>query len=232
MNEIIKYWDDNLVGQHVGIELNWLYEHLDTNNLNNLSYIDIGGNVGKFYDEISKRYSIKKSIIVEPSVILFEYMMDKFKQNPNVEIHNYAISDSNGMVQFVDSALNATEYFKDKGPSNSMNLGLSKLNRNHEGTTQCFSMDYFLRNLCSITPKEIDFIKIDTENSDLFIIRNMMNFLVENQIKPFILFENNYHNDMSRVEAMEIMELFCNTCGYEKVDLNIPGDSFIKPTKM
>ena len=231
MNEVVKYWDENLVGQHVGIELNWLFKHLDSENINELNYIDIGGNVGKFYDEIIKKYIVEKAIIVEPSKILYDYMVEKFKDFKNIELHNFAISDSNGMLNFVDSAQNATEYFEKQGMTTSMNLGLSKLNRKQEGTTQCYSMDYFLRNINTIDSEKISFIKIDTENSDLFIINNMIEFIVEKQIKPFILFENNYHNDMSKSEASEIMERFCNLCGYEPVDLNIPGDSFLKPKK-
>lgn len=231
MNEVVKYWDENLVAQHVGIELNWLFNHLDLEDTRELNYVDIGGNVGKFYDELIKKYSVKKAIIIEPSKILFDYMSEKFKGISNVELHNFAISDSNGMVKFIDSAQNVTEFFEEKGISNSMNLGLSKLNRMEEGSTQCYSMDYFLRNICSIEPKKINFIKIDTENTDLFIIKNMTDFFIEKQIKPFILFENNYHNDMSRSEALEIIERFCQTCGYEPVDLSIPGDSFLKPKK-
>ena len=52
MNKSIKYWDDEIVVRHIGTELKWLYEYLDENDITNISFIDIGGNVGKFYDEL------------------------------------------------------------------------------------------------------------------------------------------------------------------------------------
>lgn len=60
MNEVIKFWDENIVLSHVRNELGWLFDYLDKNNLDNLSYIDIGGNVGKFYDQITSRFTVKK----------------------------------------------------------------------------------------------------------------------------------------------------------------------------
>lgn len=232
MNEIIKFWDENLVLSHIGNELNWLFNYLDENKLDNLSYIDIGGNVGKFYDQIITKYNVKKANIIEPSKILFDYMVGKYKDKNNVDLYNFAINNKDGSVDFVDSAQSASDFFIERGVDNSINLGLSKMNRNNPGSTQCFSIDTFLRKITTIKPNEIDFIKIDTENSDLFILENMINFLVDNKIRPFILFENNYHNDLTTEKAMEIMKNFCLLCGYEDVDLSRSGDNLIMPKKI
>ena len=72
MNNSIKYWDEKIVSRHIGTEINWLTEYLDENKITELSFIDIGGNVGKFYDELSKKYTIKKCVIVEASKRLSE----------------------------------------------------------------------------------------------------------------------------------------------------------------
>jgi FkbM family methyltransferase len=232
MNEIIKFWDENLVLPHIGNELNWLFNYLDENKLDNLSYIDIGGNVGKFYDQIITKYTVKKANIIEPSKILFDYMVGKYKDKNNVDLYNFAINNKDGSVEFVDSAQSASDFFIERGVDNSINLGLSKMNRNNPGSTQCISIDTFLRKITTIKPDEIDFIKIDTENSDLFILENMINFLVDNKIRPFILFENNYHNDLTTEKAMEIMKNFCLLGGYEDVDLSGSGDNLIMPKKI
>lgn len=231
MNKIIKYWDDNLVQQHINSELNWLFDYLDSNNIKTLSYIDIGGNVGKFYDVISTKYKINKCIMVEPSKMLFEHMTNKFSNQNNVELFNFAISDENGNFHFSDSAESSIRHYEKKGIDNSINLGLSKINKKNKGNTVCYSMDFFFRNFNTIPLTELTFIKIDTENMDLNVIRSMTNFFVENKLNPFILFENNYHNDMSKLDAENIMNNFCELCGYEKVDLSNPGDNFIKPIK-
>jgi hypothetical protein len=57
----------------------------------------------------------------------------------------------------------------------------------------------------------------------------MTDYLSKNKIKPFILFENNFHNDMPLDEAQKIIDNFCEKCGYYPVDLTINGDLFIKP---
>ena len=59
----------------------------------------------------------------------------------------------------------------------------------------------------------------------------MIDYLIRHNIKPFILFENNYHNDMSYDDAQLILDTFSEKCGYEKVNLKTPGDSKITPKK-
>jgi FkbM family methyltransferase len=231
MNEIIKYWDENLIEKHIGIEMNWLDNYLTNHKYETISYIDIGANVGKFYDSLSKKYFIKKCIMVEPSKILYTYMDEKFKNNNNIEIHNFAISDVDGFFDFHDSASNGVEYWKNKSPEefDSMNLGLSKLDLNNSGGVKCYSMYNFLKKVITINPQEITFIKIDTENYDLKIIKSMTQFFLESKINPFILFENNYHNNMTDFEAENIVKEFCEMCGYIMPDLKRSGDHFLMP---
>lgn len=231
MKEIIKFWDENIVLSHVRNELGWLFDYLDKNNLDNLSYIDIGGNVGKFYDQIISKYSVKKVEIIEPSKILYDYMVEKYKEKDNVRLYNFPISNKDGTVDFYDHAQLTCEFFLEKGIDSSINLGLSSINKRNTGMIECFSIDSFLRKITCIKPDEIDFIKIDTENSDLFILENMVDFLVENKIRPFILFENNYRDQITDEEALKILENFCQLCGYENVNL-YPGDNFIFPKKI
>jgi FkbM family methyltransferase len=231
MDSIIKHWDDNVIFKNVGNELKWLFNYLDENNFEKISYIDIGANVGKFYDEISKKYKVEKCIMVEPSKGLNQYMVEKYQGVDSITLYDFAISDQNGMFKFVDTAQEWLDFFHKNGIDNTINLGISQLSHNVSGDTQCYSMDYFLRNFSTITPKEITFIKIDTENYDLPIIKSMTKFIFENDIRPFIIFENNYHNIMSTNEAIDIIDKFCKICGYEKVDLSASGDCMIIPKK-
>ena len=88
----IKHWDEDLMYQHVHRELSSLYNVLDEFKVKELSFIDVGGNVGKFYEEISKRYIVNKCVIVEASKILSEYMVEKFmmKKKPmNLQKKNF-----------------------------------------------------------------------------------------------------------------------------------------------
>lgn len=224
-NNAIKYWDETIVLRHIGTELKWLFEYLDSMDIKKVSFIDIGGNVGKFYDEVSKKYKIDKCIIVEASKKLSDYMSEKFKNNPEVTIHNFGLSDIEGDFLFDDSGI---DYWENKNLDESINLGVSKISKS-PGITKFYKMDYFLEEINTIPPNKITFIKIDTENRDLPIIRDMMSYLIKHKIKPFILFENNYHNDLTFDVAQKIVDDFSEKCGYYPVDLRINGDSFIKP---
>lgn len=225
MNNAIEYWDKEIVHRHVGVELNWLYQFLDERQIKKISFIDIGGNVGKFYDELSNKYEIDHCVIVEPSKKLYDYMVQKYRDKKNVTLFNFGISENNGLYHFDDSGI---DYWNSRDLNDSINLGVFKMN-NSEGNVQFYNVDFFVRNYSTIKPKDITFIKIDTENRDLHILKDLKKYLRENKINPFILFENNFHNDMSFEEAKKIIDEFCETCGYEKVDLTRPGDSFIKP---
>lgn len=227
MNNVIKYWDDNLVSAHIGTEINWVHSYIEENNIDKISFIDIGGNVGKFFDELSKKYTIENCIVVEPSKKLYNYMVDKFKNNFQVVIHNCGISNENGLFEFNDDGI---DYWSEREFDNSINLGIFRM-QNNLGETQFYTMDYFMENYNTIDPKKITFIKIDTENKDLYVLRDLKNYLEKNKIRPLILFENNFHADMSLEEAQNIVNDFCDTCGYETTNLDFAGDKFLTPIK-
>ena len=93
MKDLIKIWDDELIERNIGIEINYLRDFFNGKNITKLSYIDIGANVGKFYDVLSKEYEIEKVVMVEPAPQLNEYIKEKFQSVPNCVIYDYAISD-------------------------------------------------------------------------------------------------------------------------------------------
>jgi FkbM family methyltransferase len=225
MSKHIEYWDNNIVHRHIGIEINWINQHLSEKNINKINYIDIGCNVGKFYDILSQKYEIEQCLMIEPSKNLFKYIQNKYLNNENIKLYNFAISDTDGNFQFHDSVTDVWEIDLNE---NNINLGLSKLQKN-KGDTLCVSMDNFMRNYCTIEPNKITFIKIDTENRDLNIINNMINFFKEKKINPLIIFENNFHNDMSFDAALNIINRFSDECGYNRVNIETPGDNLIKP---
>jgi FkbM family methyltransferase len=227
MNEAIKYWDENLVSMHIGTEISWVHSYIQENGIEKIYFLDIGGNVGKFYDELSQKYIIEKCIMVEPSKKLTDYMYEKFKNKPEVVIHNFGISNENGLFHFDDSGI---DYWSQNSINNSMNLGIFKM-QNSDGETQFYTMDYFMEVYNTIDPDKITFIKIDTENRDIFVVRDLEPYLKKHNIRPLILFENNFHADMTLSEAQNILDKFCNTCGYETTNLAEAGDKYLKPIK-
>jgi FkbM family methyltransferase len=223
----IKHWDDNLIGKHVSKEITQLFEHFNDYNITTLSFIDIGGNVGKFYDEISKNYEVKKCEIVEASKILCEYMTDKYKDNSNITIHNIGLSDEEGEFYFGDESL---QYYEETGidgsDSQDINFGLSAAHfvenpptHDYPGKTRFYNSTNFLDNLNKIPAQDIKFIKVDTESRDIQIVSSMTEYLVKNNISPIILFENNFRYFLTLEEGQKLIDDLCNKVGYHPVDL-------------
>lgn len=217
----IKHWDEDLIHKHIFKELDNLYNILDKFEIKELSFIDIGGNVGKFYEEISKKYIVNKCAIVEASQILAEYMTQKFKDDPKVTVYNFGLSDVSGDFYFDDVGVRCIEDNDIDASKDDINLGLAG-KTNSPGSTKFFNASYFLKQINQIPSNEITFIKIDTENNDYQILSAISEYLVEEKITPIILYENNFNNSGKTIEyANEILETFCEKCGYVKPNTDL-----------
>jgi hypothetical protein len=232
----IRHWDENVVFKFVSKELEELHNYFKKIEMKELSFIDIGGNVGKFYDELSKRYFVKKCEIVEASNFLCEYMNDKYEGSPNVTIHNLGLSDEAGVFYFGDEGIRWFEDNDQDGTGQEVNLGLSASNFVHhdksdyQGATKFYTSGYFLEKINKIPPGEIGFIKVDTENRDVQIVSGMKNYLVKNKINPIILFENNFRYFLSADQAQKLINNVCEEVGYEPVNLlNSQDNIFLIP---
>jgi FkbM family methyltransferase len=220
MIDLIKLWDDELVEMHIGTEINYIKDFFKDKT--KLSYIDIGANVGKFYDVLSKTYEIEKVVMVEPAPKLFEYISEKFKHIQNCKMYDFAISDEYGETFFQTHSL-------DNSTNEHINMGVSKIHENEGHRIKMVSGLDFLKNYVNDI-EEYDFIKIDTENYDYQIIKSITNVISQLNKKPFILFEHNYHNSISEEEAKKILNDFIENCGYEQLNFEtLNGDCYIKP---
>lgn len=213
--DIIKYWDDHIVEQHIGSELMVIESYLKEQNKSEISYIDIGANSGKYHDVLAKNFNIKKCIMIEASKSLYDYLLVKF-QNKQYEIYNMILSDTNGSVDFADIDFSyITEL------NSSINLGLSKAYNSDVGSRiQVSASDFFVSNVLDKGIHELDLIKIDTENRDYFILKSITPHINKLKSKPLICFENNYHNDMSQQEAQSILDNFSSYNNYSFVNIN------------
>lgn len=235
----IQYWDKELVNKFVKPELQELLIHFKTYNIDSLSFVDVGGNVGKFYDEISKHHTVNKCEIVEGSKMLSEYMTEKFKDNPNITVHNFGLSDEEGVFYFGDEQVKWFESTGNDGTGdNNVNLGLGAShfvhhdNTDYPGATKFYNGTYFLENFNTIPPQDLKFIKVDTENRDIQIVSSMKDYFIKHNISPIILFENNYRYFLSIEDAQSLIDDLCNQVGYKPVNLLGPLENvFLLPIK-
>lgn len=211
MNEnLIKHWDDNICEGHLNSEASIVIEYFKNKGINEINFIDIGANVGKYYETLSRHFKINKCVMYEGSRILSDYISNKFKDNPSVEVYNYAISNEDKLTYFNEESI---KYFLSKEDLDGLNLGLSKVS-NVSGTPVQMRDIFGLLNERYEFFSNFDFIKVDTETLDYFILSSLKDFIKKLDKKPFICFEHNYHNMMEPSEAKEIYETFLKECGY------------------
>jgi len=208
---LIKYWDDKICEVHIMNEVSRVIGYFKSKNIEEISYIDIGANVGKFYDKLSQNFKIKNSVMYEGSKTLFEYLEKKFNGVNGVEVYNYAISNKNGTAYFNEDSL---RHHLNQNNPNTMNLGLSHVS-NHKG------YEIEMRNIFDLLSErkeffyDFDFIKIDTENLDYLILESLIEFIKKMNKIPFICFEHNYHTTIDSIKAKEIYEHFLSECHYD-----------------
>lgn len=212
-----------MVLNHVGQELQIIKNFLNENHIKKISFLDIGANTGKFYEELSKDFEIEYCVLIEPMKDLFEYIKLKYSDKKNIFLYNIALSDEQGKFELNTESIDYwKENINDENYKTHMNLGVSSLTRNI-GQTDTYTLEYFWNNL---TKKEFNFIKIDTENRDLQIIKDLSKIIDNNLlIKPLILFENNYFMssglsmEHSNEEAQKIVDNFCQKCYYKTINI-------------
>lgn len=222
MKHLIKKWDDELIEKHIGNEVNYLKNYFIPKKIVELSYIDIGANVGKFYDVLSRDFNLKRVIMIEPAPQLFEYITEKFQNLTNCILYNFAISDNSGKILIQTHTI-------EHSTDDHINMGVSKINH-EEGHEVIMISGYDFLNEYVEELELIDFIKIDTETHDYQILKSMIPIISKLNKKPFILFEHNYHNSIPETEARNILNDFTSICGYESINFDeLNGDSFIQP---
>jgi FkbM family methyltransferase len=224
--ERIKYWDDNICQGHINSEASFVINYFKEKNINNIKFIDIGANVGKYYDTLSQHVNIDYCVMYEGSKILSEYLTEKFISNKNVEVYNYAISNEDKDTFFDESSI---KYFLNKEDIDGINLGLSNVSSVGGTNVEMRDISSLLNDRYEFF-SDFDFIKIDTETVDYLILESLSKYIVNLDKKPLICFEHNYHNTISGGRAKKIYNDFKFKCGYDGLDFeDLGGDVLLTP---
>jgi FkbM family methyltransferase len=175
-----------------GLTINdMLVEHIDNNQP---VIIDVGANIGQTIDNYLKLF--KRPIIYsfEPTPQLFLLLQSKYKANKNIILLDFALSDSNGEVDFFESDFSPTnsllepniEMYQKVEKSNPSKVQVSDIFKKTLKTAKVNSLrfdDWYLKNL---KDKQIDIFKIDTQGFELEVLMGAK--LALNNIK-FIVVE-------------------------------------------
>jgi FkbM family methyltransferase len=228
----VEFWDKEESGKHCQRQAEIIIEYFLERNINTVSYLDIGANVGKIFDIISKKLNVKKCVLYEASPILAKYMEEKFKEFSNVVVRNCAVSNFNGYTNInqenINLALQTDDY------TYTYNLGVSTIGDRGIDSISVKAIKDIMEEDYNFYSK-IDFIKIDTETVDYFILENMISFISSLETKPLIVFEHNYmfaEPEISKNNAKNIYETFIKSLGYEGLAFeDLHGDAILYPPK-
>lgn len=221
----ISIWDNRDCGQHVVNLVGNIFNIFKEKNISEISYIDIGANVGKVYDLLSKLILIKKAWMYEASPILFKYLEEKYINNNSVSINNFAITDIDGVVDFDEDTI----MYQIENNASYFNFGLSKINQSARSSpVQAVKLSNIIKNNAEITDT-VSFIKIDTENTDFKILKDISEIIPLFKIKPIIEFECNHKcSNLSDDDAQKILNLFREH--YQPLDIKkCHGDGILLP---
>jgi len=144
---------------------------------NGNSIMDVGSNTGMFIECMLENFPMADILAFEPVRRYFEYSAARYKQNKNVRIENYALSDKTcaDYIYVANDNIGWNTLVKEMiDPDNAS--GAEKI--------QCLNFDeYYAKNSVGI----IDILKIDTEGFEYKVLAGMRNFLLEQ--KPAIICE-------------------------------------------
>jgi FkbM family methyltransferase len=224
----IKIWDETYCAPHVGNLVNHVVNIFNNNNLKKINYIDIGANVGKVYELLNNDIPVKNVWMIEASPTLYEYSKKKFKKDSNVKIYNYAVYNTNGIIDFNESSMEHQFIHNEDG----FNFGLSSIGAytNSKKVESIKISDFILDDKKIL--KKVNFIKIDTESVDLEILEDLLSVVDKFETLPLIIFEINYFvKGHPQSWAQKILNKFTKK-GYKKINLKeCGGDGVLIPQK-
>jgi FkbM family methyltransferase len=155
--------------------------------------VDVGANFGMYTQGIVDKFPDTKVYAFEPVLYYYLVCRERFMHNMNVVCEPKALSHDNEN-KFISI--------------NPKNLGNNKILCDDDDPgdfeTQEISCVTFSEYANENNITHVDFIKIDAEGHECYIIHGMQDFLCQANVLPFILFENNWY---PRLEAHTVQHM-------------------------
>ena len=205
-NYFLKLRKGNFIESHVLLKGSWERHLLEIMNMfmsnEKFNFIDVGANIGATTIPLAKAFPNAKFHAFEPHPGVFDDLQDNLAMNQlrNVKSYNLAITDEK---------ISSLDFYAQK---NADNLGLSSFKLNHDIgehekiSVKCSSLDA----LFSETSDRIALIKIDTQGSELSVLKSSLAII--SKFRPVVIFEYESEYFTSNEEGerarREILDLF------------------------
>ena len=128
--------------------------------------IDVGGFKGSYTDELLSNFPKGDITIFEPSFINFSYLLNKYKNNKQVKIENYAISDFSGKAKLYSN--NESDTLATLNKREEKNRGRKFL---REEEIEVIRFSNYWNDV--LNNKNIDLLKLDIEGSEINVIKDL-----------------------------------------------------------
>ena len=167
----------------------------------NKVYVDVGSHIGTTMLPYSRRFS--KVIGFEPNRVQFDLSQQNININNinNVTVYNYGLLNENCNVDII--------------PHEGGNSGCFYVKKSDNGSIICVTLD-------SQEIDRVDYIKIDTEGSELFVLFGGIHLITK--WKPLIQFEKNGCSEKYFNIPSSIIEDLLKSLGYILFDNHDPNN--------
>lgn len=170
-------------------EMNFVLSHISDRSV----FLDVGANIGVFSLLVASKIKDGKIYAFEPSLRPLANFYENIKLNnlaDLIKVENVAIYEKNSQVRLIESPISELNHFVYKGEDGSRGL-----------LVRTVSLDSFLtKNKVPF----VDFIKIDVEGAEMFVLKGLNNYLSRGKVK-ILLIEVNKNSKFYGIEPEEVL---------------------------
>ncbi len=205
MKKLLKYWIKRL--SPVPLTKNHRYDRLTNKILKrscrpDSNCVDVGSHEGEFLTLFLKIAPKGTHFGFEPLPYLYNSLLDRFNDNPNCTVYNYALSDKEGLSSFNHVI------------SNPAYSGIKK-RRYDRPNEKDETISVATKKLDTVIPEgvQIDFLKIDVEGGEFDVLKGAERIL--SSYHPLIIFEFGIGGSDIYGVSPELIFDFMDARGYE-----------------
>ena len=128
--------------------------------------IDVGGFKGSYTDELLINFPKSDITIFEPSFINYSYLLNKYENNKQVKIENYALSDFSGKAKLYSNNESDTLATLNKRIEKNRGRNFSR-----EEEIEVIRFSNYWNDV--LNNRNIDLLKLDIEGSEIKVIKDL-----------------------------------------------------------
>jgi len=197
---IHNYQSDDLSGESHVLK-QWLPSYFGDRKGSELTFLDVGANVGDYSTSLSSQFASCRIFSFEPNPETFKSLLGGIESQPHIQAFNLAVGDSESAISLwtrhsADASQHASMYAEVLSDQHKYNDLVSV--DVDQVTLDAFCLKHSI--------DRIDFLKIDVEGHEMSVLKGAKSLLAAGNIEV-IQFEFNEMNLISRVFLRDFFDL-------------------------